>query len=143
MKTAMTGDDADGHIIYNAPDLVWPALRLRCKSLPAISDQDQGQSGAADQLIRRDIFLSRTFRNLDDLNAQLEAGSATVANVRAFTARRSGWSRRHLPPSSRTCSPLRRRLSMNFLSTSKVAVSSAPPGCCFDVDGDGTGVPSS
>jgi len=32
--------------------------------------------------IRQDFFLARTFRNLDDLNAQLDDWLATVANVR-------------------------------------------------------------
>src|SRR3977135_3841266 len=32
--------------------------------------------------IRQDFFLARSFRNLDDLNAQLDDWLATVANVR-------------------------------------------------------------
>jgi hypothetical protein len=37
--------------------------------------------------IRQDFFLARSFRNLDDLNIQLDDWLATVANVRVHGTR--------------------------------------------------------
>lgn len=43
---------------------------------------DKGKVERPFSYIRQDFFLARTFRNLDDLNAQLDDWLATVANVR-------------------------------------------------------------
>jgi hypothetical protein len=56
--------------------------------------------------IRKDFFLARTFRNLDDLNVQLDDWLATVAKYE-FTARHSGLSPRPSQPSRQSCSRFR------------------------------------
>ena len=43
---------------------------------------DKGKVERSFSDIRQHFFLGRTFRNLDDLNAQLDDWLATVANVR-------------------------------------------------------------
>ena len=43
---------------------------------------DKGKVERPFSYIRKDFFLARTFRNLDDLNTQLDDWLATVANVR-------------------------------------------------------------
>jgi hypothetical protein len=83
MKTAVAGQDDEGHIIYN-PALVafarhygfWPRA---CRPYRA---KTKGKVERPFRYIREDFFLARSFRNLDDLNAQLTDWLDTVANVR-------------------------------------------------------------
>ena len=83
MKTAVTGEDADRNIIYNR-SLVALAQHYRflpraCRPYRA---KTKGKVERPFSYIRQDFFLGRTFRNLEDLNAQLADWLATVANVR-------------------------------------------------------------
>ena len=72
MKTAVAGQDDEGHVIYN-PALValarhygfWPRA---CRPYRA---KTKGKVERPFRYIREDFFLARSFRNLDDLNAQL------------------------------------------------------------------------
>jgi len=83
MKTAVTGEDADGHIVYNR-SLIALAQHYgfhprACRPYRA---KTKGKVERPFSYIRQDFFLARSFRNLDDLNAQLDDWLATVANVR-------------------------------------------------------------
>jgi len=83
MKTAVTGEDADGHIIYNRSLIAlgrhYGFLPRACRPYRA---KTKGKVERPFSYIRQDFFLGRTFSNLDDLNAQLDDWLATVANVR-------------------------------------------------------------
>jgi transposase len=83
MKTAVTGEDDVGHIVYN-PSLLALARHYRfhpraCRPYRA---KTKGKVERPFSYIRQDFFLGRSFRNLDDLNAQLTDWLDTVANVR-------------------------------------------------------------
>jgi len=83
MKTAVTGEDGNGHIIYNRSLIAlsqhYGFLPRACRPYRA---KTKGKVERPFSYIRQDFFLGRTFRNLDDLNAQLDDWLATVANVR-------------------------------------------------------------
>ncbi|MGE3712651.1 MAG: IS21 family transposase [Hyphomicrobiaceae bacterium] len=83
MKTAVTGEDDAGHIVYNGSLLSlarhYGFLPKACRPYRA---KTKGKVERPFSYIRQDFFLARTFRNLDDLNAQLGDWLATVANVR-------------------------------------------------------------
>lgn len=83
MKTAVTGEDDEGHIIYNRSllDLArhYGFHPRACRPYRA---KTKGKVERPFSYIRKDFFLARRFRNLDDLNAQLQDWLAAVANVR-------------------------------------------------------------
>ena len=83
MKTAVTGEDGDGHIVYNRSLLAlaqhYGFLPKACRPYRA---KTKGKVERPFSYIRQDFFLARTFRNLDDLNAQLAEWLASVANAR-------------------------------------------------------------
>lgn len=83
MKTAVTGEDEQGHIIYNRSLLAlahhYGFQPRACRPYRA---KTKGKVERPFSYIRQDFFLGRTFRNLDDLNAQLVAWLDGVANVR-------------------------------------------------------------
>jgi len=83
MKTAVIGEDADGNIVYNRSPI---SLGRHYGFIPRASRpyraKTKGKVERPFSSIRQDFFLARTFRNLDDLNAELDDRLATVANVR-------------------------------------------------------------
>jgi transposase len=83
MKTAVIGEDSDGHIIYNRSLIAlgrhYGFLPRACRPYRA---KTKGKVERPFSYIRQDFFLARSFRNLDDLNRQLDDWLATVANVR-------------------------------------------------------------
>jgi transposase len=83
MKTAVTGEDGEGHIVYNRSLIAlarhYGYLPRACRSYRA---KTKGKVERPFSYIRQDFFLARTFRDLDDLNAQLATWLDTVANVR-------------------------------------------------------------
>ena len=83
MKTAVTGEDDQGHIVYNRSLL---ALAHHCRFQPRACRpyraKTKGKVERPFSYIRQDFFLGRVFRNLDDLNMQLTDWLDTVANVR-------------------------------------------------------------
>jgi transposase len=83
MKTAVTGEDSTGHVVYNR-SLVALAqhYRFHPKACRPYRAKTKGKVERPFSYIRQDFFLARTFRNLDDLNAQLDDWLATIANVR-------------------------------------------------------------
>ncbi len=83
MKTAVTGEDSEGQVIYN-PALLDFARHYgfhprACRPYRA---KTKGKVERPFRYIREDFFLAREVRNLDDLNAQLRDWLDTVANVR-------------------------------------------------------------
>jgi hypothetical protein len=83
MKTAVTGEDDQGQIAYNRSLL---ALARHCRFSPGpagpTGQKTKGKVERPFSYIRQDFFLARSFRNLEDLNAQLIDWLDTVANVR-------------------------------------------------------------
>jgi transposase len=83
MKTAVTGEDDEGHIVYNRSLLAlaqhYGFLPKACRPYRA---KTKGKVERPFSYIRQDFFLARTFRNLDDLNDQLADWLASIANVR-------------------------------------------------------------
>jgi transposase len=83
MKTAVTGEDDIGHIVYN-PSLLALArhYRFQPRACRPYRAKTKGKVERPFSYIRQDFFLGRGFRNLDDLNAQLADWLDTVANLR-------------------------------------------------------------
>jgi transposase len=83
MKTAVTGEDDFGHIVYN-PSLLALArhYRFQPRACRPYRAKTKGKVERPFSYIRQDFFVGRSFRNLDDLNAQLTDWLDTVANVR-------------------------------------------------------------
>jgi transposase len=83
MKTAVTGEDQEGHIVYNRSLLALAKhYRFHPRACRPYRAKTKGKVERPFSYIRQDFFLARTFRNLEDLNAQLDEWLATVANVR-------------------------------------------------------------
>ncbi len=83
MKTAVLGEDADRSAVYN-PSLValldhYGSAPKACKAYRA---KTKGKVERPFRYIRQDFFLDRTFRCLDDLNAQFDDWRGKVANPR-------------------------------------------------------------
>ena len=101
MKTAVIGEDADGLVIYNRAllDLArhYGFQPRACRPYRA---KTKGKVERPFRYIREDFFLGASFRNLDDLNAQLRHWLDTVANPRVH-ATTSASSTRPSPRRSR------------------------------------------
>ena len=83
MKTAVTGEDQDGHIVYNRSLLALAQhYGFHPRACRPYRAKTKGKVERPFSYIRQDFFLARSFRNLEDLNAQLDDWLATVANVR-------------------------------------------------------------
>jgi len=83
MKTAVTGEDDQGHIIYNRSLLALARhYRFMPRACRPYRAKTKGKVERPFSYIRRDFFLGRNFHNLEDLNAQLIDWLDTVANVR-------------------------------------------------------------
>lgn len=89
MKTAVTGEGETGGIIYNAAliDLArhYGFHPRACKAYRA---KTKGKVERPFRYIREDFFLGRSFKNLEDLNAQLRHWLDTVANSRVHATTR-------------------------------------------------------
>jgi transposase len=83
MKTAVIGEDAAGVVTYNE-SLV--ALLAHYGSAPRACQpyraKTKGKVERPFRYVRQDFFLGRSFRDLDDLNAQFEEWRTTIANPR-------------------------------------------------------------
>jgi transposase len=83
MKTAVIGEDGEGHIIYNRSLLALAKhYGFQPKACRPYRAKTKGKVERPFSYIRQDFFLARTFRNLDDLYDQLRDWLDTVANVR-------------------------------------------------------------
>jgi hypothetical protein len=89
MKTAVIGEATEGGIVYNRTLLDFAGhYRFHPKACRPYRAKTKGKVERPFRYIRQDFFLGRTFRNLDDLNAQLADWLATVANVRVHATTR-------------------------------------------------------
>jgi hypothetical protein len=83
MKTAVTGEDGEGHIVYNRSLLALAQhYGFHPRACRPYRAKTKGKVERPFSYIRKDFFLARSFRNLEDLNSQLEDWLDTVANVR-------------------------------------------------------------
>ena len=83
MKTAVTGEDDQGHIIYNRSLLgLARHYRFQPRACRPYRAKTKGKVERPFSYIRQDFFLGRRFRNLDELNSQLAGWLDTVANIR-------------------------------------------------------------
>ena len=89
MKTAVIGEDEAGVVAYNASLVAllnhYGAVPRACRPYRA---KTKGKIERPYRYIRQDFFLARTFRNLDDLNAQFDAWRTEVANLRVHATTR-------------------------------------------------------
>jgi len=83
MKTAVIGEDADGLVVYNRSliDLA-RHFGFHPKACRPYRAKTKGKVERPFRYIRQDFYLAGSFRNLDDLNAQLRHWLDTVANPR-------------------------------------------------------------
>lgn len=83
MKTAVIGEDDAGVVTYNTSLVAllnhYGSAPKACKPYRA---QTKGKVERPFRYIRQDFFLARTFRNIDDLNAQFDAWRCEIANPR-------------------------------------------------------------
>jgi hypothetical protein len=83
MKTAVIGEDANGVVQYNASLVAllnhYGAVPRACRPYRA---KTKGKIERPYRYVRQDFWLARSFRNLDDLNAQFDDWRAQVANPR-------------------------------------------------------------
>ncbi len=83
MKTAVTGEDDHGHIVYNRSLLALARhYRFQPRACRPYRAKTKGKVERPFSYIRQDFFLGRSFRNLEDLNAQLVDWLDMVANIR-------------------------------------------------------------
>jgi transposase len=83
MKTAVTGEDNQGHIAYNRSLLALARhYRFQPRACRPYRAKTKGKVERPFSYIRQDFFLGRRFCNLDDLNVQLVDWLDTVANIR-------------------------------------------------------------
>jgi len=84
MKTAVTGEDDQGHIAYNRSLLALAQhYRFQPRACRPYRAKTKGKVERPFSYIRQDFFLGRDFCNLEDLNAQPIDWLDAVANVRA------------------------------------------------------------
>jgi transposase len=89
MKTAVTGEDLDGLVVYNRAlvDLArhYGFQPRACRPYRA---KTKGKVERPFRYIREDFFLGGSFRNLDDLNCQLRQWLDNAANPRVHATTR-------------------------------------------------------
>lgn len=89
MKTAVIGEDEAGVVTYNASLVAllnhYGAAPRACQPYRA---KTKGKVERPFRYIRQDFFLARTFRNMDDLNAQFDIWRLEVANPRVHATTR-------------------------------------------------------
>jgi transposase len=89
MKTAVIGEDREAHIVYNRSliDLAGH-YGFHPKACRPYRAKTKGKVERPFRYIREDFYLARSFRNLDDLNAQLAHWLGIVANPRVHATTR-------------------------------------------------------
>jgi len=89
MKTAVIGEDDQAHIVYNRALIDFAGhYGFHPKACRPYRAKTKGKVERPFRYIREDFFLARSFRNLDDLNAQLAHWLGTVANPRVHATTR-------------------------------------------------------
>lgn len=88
MRTAVSGEDASG-VVYN-PVLVACARHygFQPRACRPYRAKSKGKVERPFRYVREDFFLARSFRDLDDLNAQLRQWLDEVANARTHATTR-------------------------------------------------------
>jgi len=83
MKTAVIGEDAEGVVTYNK-SLVSLLNHYGCapRACRPYRAKTKGKVERPFRYIRQDFFLGRSFRNMDDLNAQFDQWRTGIANPR-------------------------------------------------------------
>ena len=83
MKTAVIGEDEAGVVTYNTSLVAllnhYGTVPRACRPYRA---KTKGKVERPFRYIRQDFFLARTFRNIDDLNAQFDSWRTEIANPR-------------------------------------------------------------
>lgn len=83
MKTAVIGEDESGVVTYNKSLVAllnhYGTVPRACQPYRA---KTKGKVERPFRYIRQDFFLARTFRNIDDLNAQFDLWRTGIANPR-------------------------------------------------------------
>lgn len=83
MKTAVIGEDEAGVVTYNTSLVAllnhYGTVPRACRPYRA---KTKGKVERPFRYIRQDFFLARTFRNIDDLNAQFDHWRTGIANPR-------------------------------------------------------------
>ena len=83
MKTAVIGEDANSVVQYNASLVAllnhYGAVPRACRPYRA---KTKGKIERPYRYVRQDFWLARSFRNLDDLNAQFDDWRTQIANPR-------------------------------------------------------------
>ncbi|MET0558915.1 MAG: IS21 family transposase [Solirubrobacterales bacterium] len=83
MKTAVTGEDEEGRVVYNRSLAEFARhYGYLPKACRPYRPETKGKVERPFRYIREDFFLGSSFRDLDDLNAQLGRWLAGVANPR-------------------------------------------------------------
>jgi transposase len=104
MKTAVTGENAQGHIVYNRALVDFSRHHgFHPKACQPYRAKTKGKVERPYRYIREDFFLARSFRNLDDLKPSCAIGSIR-SPTREPTLPPAGSSPRPSPRSSRSCS---------------------------------------
>lgn len=89
MKTAVIGEDEAGVVTYNASLVAllnhYGVVPRACRPYRA---KTKGKIERPFRYIRQDFFLARTFRDLDDLNAQFDGWRTSIANPRVHATTR-------------------------------------------------------
>jgi transposase len=89
MKTAVIGEDGDAHIVYNRALIEFAGHYGFCpKACRPYRAKTKGKVERPFRYIREDFYLARSFRNIDDLNAQLGHWLGTIANPRLHATTR-------------------------------------------------------
>jgi transposase len=89
MKTAVSDESEDGGIVYNRTLIDFAAhYGFHPKACRAYRPKTKGKVERPFRYIREDFFLAGRFRNLEDLNAQIEGWLVTVANSRVHATTR-------------------------------------------------------
>ncbi len=89
MKTAVTGEGDDGGIVYNRTLVDFAAhYGFHPRACRPYRAKTKGKVERPFRYIREDFFLAGKFRNLEDLNAQLEDWLSKVANPRIHATTR-------------------------------------------------------
>lgn len=90
MRTVFHREDAaDGHIIYNATLRAFAAhYHYQPKACRPYRAKTKGKVERPYRYVREDFFLARSFRNLDDLNAQFREWLDRTANPRTHATTR-------------------------------------------------------
>jgi len=89
MKTAAIGEDANGVVQHNASLVAllnhYGAVPRACRPYRA---KTKGKIERPYRYVRQDFWLARSFRNLDDLNAQFDDWRTQIANPRVHATTR-------------------------------------------------------